>query len=149
MALWHSSNKGKTETLVELAAYLQWRYNPAIRVDIPYSPSAPIDPSKKDIRCKFQIGGLVVAIDSEGDPNTGLDVRLLELVTTHNADVIFCASRTRGDTVDAVEKIHKNNGYELIWTSTYHLCAKGCTTTANRVKAQHMVELMQQLGHLP
>lgn len=144
MALWHLSNKGKTETLRELAGYLEW-FHGVTRNNIPYPPSVPTGP---DIRCLFNINGITVAIDSQGDPNTNLLARLQDLVTTHKADVIFCATRTRGETVGAVESIQAM-GYDLIWTSSYHLCNSGSTAHANRLKAQHMVELMKQLRYLP
>ncbi len=53
---------------------------------------------------------LLVGIETQGDPNSRLPDSLNDL-EARGCDIIFCASRTRGQTVEAI-KSHKNN-YEI------------------------------------
>lgn len=85
-------------------------------------------------------------MESRGDPHTDLNGRLLELADTFSADVIFCSTRTRGDTVAAVENLRLARGFDTIWTSTYQ--TGGNHGLVNRMKAQHIVELVRSLSIL-
>lgn len=108
VAIWNVANRGKTETLRELA-HLLLRTYPNHR---PISPGLP--PNTGDFRLVIAIDGLIVAIESQGDPHTALQKRLVELVEKEKADLIFCATRTKGETVSAVKHIAQM-GYEEVW----------------------------------
>lgn len=142
IALWNSGNKGKTETLREFSNILINTYpnNTAI------SPIPLNVPTKGDFRIVVEINGITVGIESQGDPNTNLRARLLDLANNFNCDLILCTTRTRGDTVHAVENLHYNFGYETIWTSTYQVSDLNLSNTVNQIKARHILDLLQTLN---
>ena len=142
LAVWHVGDMGKTETLRHVANLLLQTF--------PQAELTFLDPSRfpesGDVRLVVKINGRIVAVESEGDPGTGLKGRLLEMADEHKADVIFCATRTRGDTVRAVDDVAKSRGYEVIWTSTYQTADNH--DKVNALKAKHIIELMRELSFL-
>jgi hypothetical protein len=138
VALWHYPEKGKTETLRQLAKLLTEKY-----------PGSPIlskcDPSflpeSGDFRQVAKIRGKKVAIESQGDPKTNLQWRLSELAETIGAELIFCCTRPSGETVDAVVSVAATFGFELVWTSTYQVDTD--VHQANRLKAEHLWEMAE------
>jgi len=97
-----------------------------------------------DFRLIIEIKGKIIGIESQGDPKTNLKGRLEELVTKYNCDLIFCTSRTRGETVWAVENVVNAFGYDPIWTSTYQ--TTGSHSLVNDLKAKHIIDLVQNLS---
>lgn len=144
LAVWNKAGMGKTSTLRDLVDVLRQAYPNSA----PLVPTPPAVIGDGDIRWIINIDGLVVAIESRGDPKTNLKGRLIELVEKWNVDVIFCSTRTSGETVAAVENLRESYDFETIWTSTYQV-AKNMHVTANAIKARHIIELMQSLGYLP
>lgn len=142
LAVRHAANKGKTETLREVANHLLQQYPNCI----PIVPIPSAVPQTGDFRLVVGINGRRVAVESRGDPHTGLHDRLLDLSVNHGADVIICTARTKGDTVEAVEYLRATKGYEVIWTSTYQMDHQH--NVANRTKAVHVVDLLSILGIL-
>ena len=71
---------------------------------------------------------------------------MIELVDERGADVIFCSTRTKGDTVRAVEEIGAR-GFEVLWTSTYE--TERDHDAVNELKARHLLELMCSMNLLP
>jgi len=141
IAVWHSGGKGKTKTLRELANLLLETY-PDYKTIYPN----PIKiPSKYDFRLVVEIKGIIIGIESQGDPNTQLEKRLDELAKTYKCDLIFCTTRTKGKTVKAVEKIAKEYSFNEIWTSTYQTNVESNYAMLNYIKAQHLLDLVQQL----
>jgi ABC-type Zn uptake system ZnuABC Zn-binding protein ZnuA len=140
LAIWHSGEKGKTETVREIANNLM-RIYPSFKS---IYPNPVVVPSKYDFRLVIEINGKIIGLESQGDPKTNLKKRIEELITNYNCDIIFCTTRTRGETVRAVESVANNFGYDQIWTSTYQ------TTTnhslVNDLKAKHIIDLTQKLG---
>lgn len=158
IALWHKSNKGKTETLRALGNLLLDKY-PGHRAMHPDPANVPVE---SDFRLVVQISGIVVAIESKGDPNTNLEGRLRELTTIYKADIIFCSTRTKRDTVYAVDNV-AGQVYQKIWTSTYDFvpapdppntpaeiaAAASAYALLNRQKAKHLLDLAVASGLLP
>lgn len=142
IAVWNKAGTGKTSTIRELAN-LVLRVNPKPTAIFP-SPSTV--PNSGDFRLIVKVNSLIVAFESKGDPNTDLENRLLDLTDNHNADVIFCTTRTSGATVKAVENIRINRGFETIWTSTYQIDHN--QQLANSLKAEHILDLCQKLSVL-
>jgi len=142
VAIWHSAAMGKTDTVREIAQNLM-RIYPHYKAIF---PNPTIVPSKYDFRLVIEIKGKIIGFESQGDPKTNLQKRLEELVTKYNCDIIYCTTRTRGETVRAVERVANIFGYDQIWTSTYQ------TTTnhslVNNLKAMHIIDLTQKLGLL-
>jgi len=141
LAIWHSAEKGKTETIREFAKLLIEKYN--IDTDINLEPI--LIPTKADFRLIVNINGKVVGIESQGDPGTGLKDRLIVLADLNNCDIIICSTRTKGETIDAVDNLHYNYGFQTIWTSTYQIAKESEQKLANKLKAKHIIDLLQTL----
>lgn len=137
VAVWHSGSKGKTSTLRAVATHL-------LRIYPSYKTLHGSIRATGDFSLVVKINRQVIAVESKGDPNTQLLERLEEIVTKFNPDVIFCTTRTRGDTIQAVETLEQKHGYETIWTSTYQNVRN--QTAANDLKGQHLIALLQGLG---
>lgn len=143
LAVWNKAGKGKTQSIQEFAKALLNKYpthsiiyiKPQI---IPSNPSA-------DFRLIVEINKQIIGIESQGDPNTKLDRRLNELVNVYNCDILICSTRTSGSTVKAVENTSKNFGYGIIRTSTYEVSGKTNQATANKLKGEHILELLNSL----
>ena len=144
LAVWGTANTGKSETLRALARLLLHTYGNRGFV---FPEQHPFVPDTGDFRLVIEVDGLIVAIESQGDPKSGLPEKLDDLVNNHHADVIFCATRTYGETADAVNLISER-GFERIWTTTY-LTQRGPHQGVNALKARHILELMRSLTLLP
>lgn len=144
LSVWHTSNKGKTETLREFAHLLLATF-PSLT---PIFPETVFVPATGDFRLVVKIDKKIIGIESEGDPNTNLRNRLLDLADNFNCEVILCSSRTKGHTVNAVDNLHYNRGFDTIWTSTYQLGDKSMQSVANELKAKHILELLQTLRRI-
>ena len=149
IALTHSSNKGKTCTLIELGNLLL--AEPAVDIlycDQPVSKNEKLPPSK-DITLAVKLFCKVVGIVSQGDPNTDLKNRLQEVIDNYKVDYLFCATRTRGETVVDVYETLGSTAYEKLWTSTYY-SDNGEENEAeanflNKLKAKHLLDLLKEL----
>lgn len=139
LTVWHTAGKGKSSTLRELAESLI-AINPT---GIILCDPSPINP-KGDFRLIIEINGKIIAIESKGDPNSELDKRLDEIFTSYNPDIIISASRTRGSTVNITDVFATKHAYKQIWTSTYHM--DNNHSIVNKLKAKHMIELLQTLN---
>lgn len=140
IAIWHTAEKGKTETVREIAKILIQTFPDINSID-----PIPIHvPPKGDFRLVIEINGVKIGLESQGDPNTNLMGRLRELVVDFECDLIFCTTRTRGETVNAVENISVEFGFDVIWTSTYQLQRNH--TLLNNLKAKHLIDLAQNMG---
>jgi len=144
ITVWNSGDKGKSETLRELANLVLTNY-PSYKSIFP-KVAAPI--VSGDFRLVLEINGIIVGIESEGDPKTNLEKRLFELVDKFNCSLIFCSTRTKGETVWAVENLANAKGFQKIWTSTYQIKDKNTHKQVNKLKAKHILELTQDLNLL-
>lgn len=138
-----SGGKGKTGTLRAAANHLLASHLNFTPVD----GAASIVPSEGDFRIVVGINQKIIAVESAGDPHTQLRERLEELVHKFKADIILCSSRTKGDTVDAVNAIQNNYGFETIITSTYQV-SRDQQNAANVLKGRHIIDLLQDLDIL-
>ena len=142
LAVWNAGGKGKTESLRQFANILVNKY-PNFK---PIFPIPANISSKNDFRLVVEIGGIIIGIESQGDPNTNLKNRLIDLVTTFNCDIILCTCRTRGETVAAVHNICNTYGFQKIWTSTYQIEDSAQHTLVNQLKGEHILDLLQKLN---
>jgi hypothetical protein len=139
LAIWNSSEKGKSSTVLELANLI---------ITIPgcsiIFSSKPVTSLSIDFRIVINIKGKIIALESQGDPGTHLENRLDDVITKYNPDLIFCTCRTRGETVAAINKVANSYGYDKIWTSTYETTHSH--KLANSLKAVHLHDLVSKLG---
>jgi hypothetical protein len=143
ITVYDAGNRGKSSTLIALGNLLLTTYDKVMTVN-------KLDPKEQPITEDFtlvvQIGRKKIGIESMGDPGTELRDRLQELVNSQ-CDIIFCSARTRGETVDDVNVIADENGYQGIWTSPY-LFLEGTEEQClflNQLSAKHLLDLLQTL----
>ena len=121
-------NSGKTSTINNVFNLLVSKYK-----------NAKIDFIKKgnDIKLTIEINGILVGIESQGDPNSRLKKSLDEF-EAKNCDIIFCATRTSGMTVDWVKSHSKN--YNL-FKSNQTYTSKANQTASNNAMAINLIKL--------
>lgn len=140
LALSSSADTGKTETVRSLANLLL-RHYPSFTSVLPIPAHVP---TRGDFRLIVRLNGKTVALESEGDPKTLLQNRLTDIITNFNPDLIVCTTRTRGETVNAVDNIANQFNYDTIWTSPYHVNQN--FQQINDAKAGHLLDLLVVLG---
>lgn len=138
ITIWHRSNMGKSSTILELAKLLLIQ-----RTDVQIIQcSKDAQNLTVDFRLIISFKGKIIALESQGDPNSRLGERLLEL-ETFNPSIIICTSRTRGETVNAIENFADNNDYDTIWTSTYQVSNNH--NEFNMLKAMHLMQIIESI----
>ena len=121
-ALYGRANCGKSETIRNIFDQLKMKY-PTAQINQIYFGS--------DIKVIIKgIKGLSIGIESMGDPNSRLKQSLIDF-ENNGCDIIFCASRTRGMTVDWINSHSKK--YTIDWTAQKHASANVRTTNNQRV----------------
>jgi hypothetical protein len=143
LSICHSGGRGKTESVRQFAISLLSAY--PVRTEI--IPIPAIIPIKGDFRIIVKINGIIIGIESQGDPNSRLKIKLNELADVYKCDIIVCTSRTRGETIVAVDSL-KPKGFEIIRTSTYQTDEKLQQNIVNTTKGKHILELLQVLGKI-
>ena len=144
ISIWNSGGKGKTASIRAFADLLLKAY-PGFKI---IHAKTPIIPFKGDFRLIVEINGKIVGVESQGDPNTNLGGRLIELSDKFYCDIIICSSRTRGETVDAVLNLQNNRSFEIIWTSTYQVLDMAKHKLMNEIKGKHILDLLNIAGIL-
>ncbi len=72
----------------------------------------------EDINALLNINGVIVGIESQGDPNSRMYDSLKDFVA-QNCDIIVCTCRTKSDTIASVRELESNHGYRLIFAQHY------------------------------
>ncbi|CAM4341972.1 hypothetical protein [Flavobacterium terrigena] len=140
LTIWNTSNKGKSSTILELANLLLRTFP---KHTIIYT-SKDIFKLSVDFRLIIEINGKIIALESQGDPGTGLEKRLNNIITLHKPYLIITSSRTRGETIWAINNVADLHKYDKIWTSTYE--TSHSHKLANELKAEHLLDLIKKLG---
>lgn len=133
-ALYGSSEKGKSETIKILLEKLKLKY-PEHKIMNIISPIY-----SGDIRVVIKINDRIIAIESQGDPNSRIFKSIPEFVNI-NADIIICATRTRGETVKLVER--QKDKYEIVWIRKESSINKSEYTTDNQKIAEKILEKIE------
>jgi hypothetical protein len=130
-ALQGPGNCGKSDTLTRLFQALQAKY-----------PSAAIQTlhsGTKDIAVIMRgVNGLVVGIESQGDPNSRLQ-QTLPAFAAAKCDIIFCACRTSGMTVGWVNALSAT--YSIQFVAQSHVA-----NNHGAINAATASSLMQRAG---
>jgi len=103
LALRGTANSGKSTTIKSAYGLLKSRHKD---VEIIYSKFY------RDFMVILIIKGRKIGIESQGDPRSRLG-RSLDLFVREKCNVIICATRTKGQTVDAVTALAKQ--YKVNW----------------------------------
>jgi hypothetical protein len=140
---------GKSGTILELykllskkATAISWNLSSPPYPQAPNPPANP-DPYKTDFNVDLQYKGKHIGLDSYGDIGKVLRLRL-KIWAKKNCDIIFCASRSKGEPPRDIKDFADRNGYTLIWTAPYtiettkipHFSAD--ETAMHKFKAEHL-----------
>jgi hypothetical protein len=136
-ANWGHSEQGKSDTVKRIAKEILANY--------PNATSSPTTFSYDgDIQVIITIGNLTIGIESQGDPNSRL-FESLKMFSSTNCDIIICSTRTRGETVKAVNALHTSFGYDIVWVTNHRSYEKSLQSSLNEISAKQIFNLVQQL----
>lgn len=128
IAIWGEASQGKSSSIREIASSIPARF--------PGSSVNYLIQGNVDIKAIAQVNGIKVGIESQGDPSSRLRQSLAEFLAD-GCEIIICATRTRGDTVNAVNELFTNHRYDIVWTSNLFSREKDIdylnTTFANHI----------------
>lgn len=135
-AVWGDPGQGKSETIKKITELFITNY-----------PNAPKDLAildfSDDIRVVFTIGEIKIGCESQGDPKSRLFESLELFVSVEfDCDIIICATRASGTTVDAVNELYEK-GYDIVWVTNYRSNEKN-KDALNDMSANHLYELIHQ-----
>ena len=128
------ANAGKTTTVKTMYGHLREQHPDAVVEHL-------ID--SNDISVVFTIGGIRVGIESQGDPSARL-IPSLTLFLRLECEVIICATRTWGATVDAVRHL-ENEGYSIVFRRRAREVGVAAQEKRNRAEAQWMIEQIESM----
>ena len=97
----------------------------------------------EDIKAIFDINGVKVGIESQGDPGYDMEKTMEEFVGT-NCDIIITSCRTRLDTYHKVtDYLGEENGYDILWAAHYVYQAPGADKTRALLNARYAQQVYQ------
>jgi len=120
------SNTGKTQTINFVRRFIEECYKDC------KTAHDPLRRGSKEITLILQVGNTKIGIESQGDPNSRL-FNSIPYFVNQGCDIIVCATRTRGATVELVKSYEK---YEIKWYSP-NAVSSGAVE-ANTQKAQEI-----------
>ena len=106
--LYGSSNTGKTASLRLLAKKLEQITIPSITI-----------PNKDDFVVTFILKNKKIGIITGGDDRGAIESGLTQINNNRRCDIIFCASRTKGQTTDFLNETFKKE--ELRWITNMYV----------------------------
>lgn len=99
------ANVGKSQTIKKAYELIIEKYPNTETEEVSNYPNI-------EIRAIITINDIKIGIESQGDPNGRL-INSLSLFTKKKCQIIICATRTRGATVNAVKNLQP--GYTIVW----------------------------------
>ena len=127
IALRGVANRGKSCTLKKVYRQLREEY-PHCEIE------CLID--RADIRAVLTINDVKIGIESQGDPSSRL-FKSLELFVRIKCQIIICATRSRGETVDAVNNL--KDTYEILWLEQVEKSSEIMREERNHAMAQEII----------
>jgi len=121
------ANVGKTQTIKNVYELLIKKYNNATKDHIIISA---------DMRIVITINGIKIGIESQGDPSSRL-FESIKLFVKIECDIIICATRTRGATVNIVNA--QEPKYSVIWHDKLKIKGKEAQLQANLKMANSII----------
>jgi hypothetical protein len=135
IGIYGRANEGKSETIRNIATVFEASYHPAAVVNYLIKGV--------DILATVDFKGHRIGLEAQGDPGSRIITKrtIEELATTHNCDIIVCATRTDGATVKEVDRVANLYGFDTIWRSTYYTPGLN-KTEANLIAAEEILQLI-------
>ena len=132
ICFWGLSEIGKTPAIKTIWQNLKNGSNP------------PLDTSSDDICDIVYLDGHKIGIESQGDPDSKQKEWIDELIK-EECEIIICASRTKGSTVEVVESRAKDYGYDLIWLSPLSSTQSSLHPYLNSTTSESIIKLIKIL----
>lgn len=99
-----------------------------------------------DIKAIFEISGIKVGIESQGDPDSNMEKSMEEFVKK-NCSIIVTACRTKGSTYSKVaEYLGKDESFDILWYAHYVYQVPGADAIRDKLNeayAQQVLELIE------
>ena len=96
-----------------------------------------------DIKAIFDINGVKVGIESQGDPGYDMEKTMEEFVEV-GCDIIVTACRTKSDTYHKVtDYLCEEKGYDILWAAHYVYQAPVADGTRNLLNARYAQQVLQ------
>jgi ABC-type Na+ transport system ATPase subunit NatA len=130
------SNAGKTTTLRKLAKLLTKQYGKFELIEGTLE--------EYDFVIKIEANNKVIGIVSMGDNSDLINKLKLIYDKCDDIDLLYGASRTKGETVKIINDISKEKNADIIWTSTYR--NKQNREELNSIKAEELYNLSTKLN---
>ncbi len=130
IALSGVAKKGKSQTIISVYELLVAKYRDAKVEHLAGSLGA-------DVKVLITINGITIGIESQGDPLPGRLPKSLADFVKIGCEIIVCATRSYGATVEAVEKLKNAHGYDVI---TFEQQDAGKSKSAQQSANQKMAE---------
>lgn len=143
IGLWHYAKTGKTEVIRNVAKLFMQEYKDA-KIEIIENDDWR-ESESGDFTVVIHTNNKKIGISSAGDPGSNSKTRLTKLATKYLCDIIICASRSSGETVDAVSNVSSDYGYQLIWLSTYQTYDESLYKKLNDLNARHIFDLLNEM----
>lgn len=145
IAIYGRANEGKSETIKKVCELIMQNFPNAV------STPGTINYTG-DILVTIQLGNVKIGIESQGDPNSRMlsedTIRKLADVTIDpilgGCDIIICATRTEGKTVNKVDAIANQYNYYTLWKSSYYTPDLN-TSVLNKMAAEEIIGLIKAL----
>jgi len=133
-ALRGKSNVGKSQTIRTIVEMLTATH-PDAAIELNHA-------TKVDIRVVLTINDLKIGIESQGTSKGRLHKESLDSFVRIGCDVIICATRTRGATVDAVEALA---GFDVNWVEKREQSQVNEQILRDIITARQIVEKVELL----
>jgi len=95
-----------------------------------------------DINALININGVIIGIESEGDPNSRMYDSLDNFLIC-KCDIIIATCRTKGDTIEKVRDFEKLHNYRLIYAQHYFNCS--LSFKLNKLYAKSIVKIIDEI----
>jgi len=136
ICIWGNAGIGKTSVIKRVFDKLN------------VSALAPIEEPGDDIYAILDYRNRKVGIASMGDPGSGQDEYLRRMVEDEACEIIVCASRTKGWTVECVDMYAQKHGYRLVWVSPFAGYGQINRNLLNDLSSDAIVRLICNLSNI-
>lgn len=130
---------GKSAAVREVFYQLRREYEPKLE-------EWQYEKDEGDIKAIFEIDGVKVGIESQGDPGYDMEKTMDEFVEKYKCDIIVTACRPRGTTYHKVSIDLRNRRYDILWYAHYVYQGEGARNTWEIFKgtyAEQVVKLIK------
>ena len=123
---------GKSQTIRTVDELLRLKY-PSVSIEHEYR-------TKAELRVVLCVNGVKIGIESTGEKIERIKASF-DLFVSLGCDIIICASRTTGRTVDAVNALPQ---YEVVWLEQQVESVPFEQVLSNLAMARHIVEATEE-----